>query len=299
LAPPRVSRIRPILLLAGFLACWWLAPVAVRTFSRQGFQFCEAPALIAYSHVKDLQDFWKLNTQSNADLIQAGRDLAKHDSDLALQAQQAEAWREEAERLGDQLQMPRDPGFRYEFARVILRNETTWWQEIIIRKGSDDGIAPGQGVVFAGGVVGRVKDVEAHTAVVELTSSTTFRVDANLAENLNPVIFQGVITAPFKNPAGEVRDVSSDYTISPGQPVRLVTSSLSGMFPTGLTLGWVESLGPGSDGWFQSGPVKLDPALAHLHEVAVLVPETAATPLAPSSIPPAPASDKPRPLLTR
>jgi cell shape-determining protein MreC len=52
-----------------------------------------------------------------------------------------------------------------------------------------------------------------------------------------------------------------------------VTSSLSGDFPQGLKLGTIDRLGPGADGLFQTGVVKLNPALANLHEVAVLVPD--------------------------
>jgi rod shape-determining protein MreC len=274
LVPPRASRIRPLLGLAVFLAVWWLAPVAVRSFSRASFSLFEAPGELAYSRLKDLQDFWSLRDHSQAELIEAGRDAQRHADDADLQLQQAATLADDNQRLSALLQLPMEPGFHYEYARVIRRDETTWWQQIIIRKGSVEGLAPGQGVVFADGVVGRIKDVDLYTAVVELANSPLFRVAANLGDDSShPAIFQGMDSAPLQGPVGEVREVQQDVTVSPGSPLTLVTSSLSGDFPQGLKLGTIDRLGPGADGLFQTGVVKLNPALANLHEVAVLVPD--------------------------
>ena len=274
MASSRVSRFRPLLVLASFLAVWWLAPVAVRSFSRTSFSLFEAPAWMAYSRLKDLQDFWSLRDHSQAELIEAGRDAYRQANAAELQVQDDAALREENDRLVALLQLPPAPGFRYEFARVIRRDETTWWQQILIRKGSRDGLAPGQGVVFAGGVVGRVsKEITADQAWVELSSSSSFRVDASLGRDPNPVIFQGVETVPFHPPQGEVRNVQPNFTLPGGGPLALVTSSYGGVFPAGLTLGTVDNLLPGSDGLFQTGMVKLDPQLRNIYEVAVLVPE--------------------------
>jgi rod shape-determining protein MreC len=272
LASPRVSQLRPLLLLAVFLTVWWLAPVLVRTFSKSAFYEFQSPAWFAYSHLKDLQQFWGLRDHSRDDLLAAGRDLARDNAALTLQLQQNDALPQELAQLESLLRLPPAQNFRYEVARVIRRDQTAWWQQLIIRKGARDGLAPGQGVVFSGGVVGRVKDVYPGTAIVELISSPEFRVAANLDDDPRPVIFQGGEAPPLGSPQGEVRDVAPDFAISPANPVRLVTSSLGGEFPQGLTLGWVNRLMPGSDGLFQSGPVRLDSDLSGLLEVAVLVP---------------------------
>jgi rod shape-determining protein MreC len=293
LASTRASRFRPLLVLALFLAGWWLAPVAVRNFSRASFSLFEAPGWLAYSRVKDLQDYWGVRDHGQNDLIEAGRDATRQANAANLQVQQDAALRDDNDRLAALLQMPPEPGFRYEFARVIRRDETAWWQEIVIRKGRRAGLAVGQGVVFAGGVVGRIARVDDFTAVVELAGSPSFRVDANLGGDPNPVIFQGVTTAPFQAPAGEVRgevrNVSPSLTLTAGGALLLVTSNLGGVFPSGLPLGEVERLAPGDDGLFQTGVVKLDPRLADLHEVAVLVPnapDSGLPQLPPATMPP-------------
>lgn len=276
MASPRVSRLRPLLVLAFFLAAWWLAPVAVRSFSRASFSLFQAPGWLAYSRIKDLQDFWSLRDHDQAALIAAGRDVQRHANDDDLQLQQTTALRNESERLAELLRLPPEPGFRYEVARVIRRDETAWWQQIVIRKGSQNGLSEGQGVVFAGGVVGRIKEVFPYTAVVELITSPSFRMAANLGSETKPVIYQGVETAPFHKPAGEVHGVMEVPSTLLGQPLRLVSSKLSGRFPEGLMLGEIERFVPSSDGLSQTGIVKLDTRLLNLEEVAVLVPDDSA-----------------------
>jgi rod shape-determining protein MreC len=273
LASTRANRLRPLFILTGFLAAWWLAPVAIRSLSRTSFSLFEAPEWLAYSKLKDLQDFWSLRDHRQNDLIEAGRDAQRQANAASLLVQQDASLRDDNDRLEALMQMPKDPGFRYEYARVIRRDETAWWQEIVIRIGKSAGLAPGQGVVFAGGVAGRISRVDEFTSVVELASSPSFRMDANLGTDPNPVIFQGMVTAPFGLPKGEVRNVPPSAFVPPGGTVLLVTSSLGGVFPAGLPLGQIDRLLPGDDGLFQRGTVNLDPRLGDLHEVAVLVPE--------------------------
>jgi len=284
LASTRASRFRPLLVLALFLAAWWLAPVAVHSFSRASFSLFEAPVGLAYSKLKDLQDYWSLRDHGLNDLIEAGRDATRQANAATLQVQQDAALRDDNDRLAALLQMPPEPGFRYVFARVIRRDETAWWQEIVIRQGRSAGLEAGQGVVFSGGVVGRIVRVDEFSAVVELASSPAFRVDANIGIDPTPVIFQGLTTAPFSPPRGEVRNVPPSLTT--GDKLRVVTSNLGGVFPSGLPVGEVSRLILGDDGLFQTGSVNLDPRLADLHEVAVLVPNTSALASALPALPP-------------
>ena len=298
LASPRASRFRTLLALAIFVAVWWLVPVAVRNFSRASFSLFEAPGEVAYSRLKDIQDYWEIRDHSQVDLIEAGRDAQRHANAADLQLQQAATLEDDNQRLADLLQLPAEPGFHYEYARVIRRDETTWWQQLVIRKGRLAGLEPGQGVVFAGGVVGRIKEVDLDLAVVELANSPLFRIAANLGDDLKyPAIYQGSESGPFQGPVGEVRGVQQDVSVPPGTPVTVVTSSLSGDFPQGLKLGTIDRLGPGADGLFQTGVVKLNPELANLHEVAVLVPDEPSATVrqpAPAAAPSHPSANPPR-----
>ena len=64
----------------------------------------------------------------------------------------------------------------------------------------------------------------------------------------------------------------ADVVASLKNPLRLTSSRLGGVFPDGLTLGWVYRLDPSPDGLFQSGVVRLDPRLQTIREVAVMIP---------------------------
>jgi len=142
----------------------------------------------------------------------------------------------------------------------------------LIRKGRDAGIVPGAGVVFAGGVVGRVREVYAYTARVELVTSRTFRMAARFEGETRPVRYEGTVIPALRNPVGSVRDVPSDLYASPEEPLRLVSTRLGGVFPDGLPIGEVRYLETDASGLFQRGVVHLDSALLSLNEVAVLLP---------------------------
>lgn len=143
---------------------------------------------------------------------------------------------------------------------------------MIIRKGRNFGITVGAPVVFSGGVVGRVVEVHAFTAVIDLVTSPTFRVAASAEGDTRPVSYQGGINETFGAPRGTVEFVPLDIAANRLQPKPLVTSGLGGVFPPGLTIGSITQLEPSTDGMFKNGEVKLDERLSSLTEVTVLVP---------------------------
>lgn len=179
---------------------------------------------------------------------------------------------EEVGRLEALLELPSENGYRYEIARVARRDLTAWWQRFTIRKGRNYGIPEGAAVVYAGGVVGRVREVHAYTSVIELVSSPGFRMAASLEGESRPVTYQGLPNPPFVPPIGEAMNIPPDVRVSRAEPRRLVSSRLGGVFPEGLTIGLITAVEPGSDGYFQQGLVQLDPELSSLKEVAIVVP---------------------------
>ncbi len=263
---------RPFIILAVFVAVWCILPQRLVQTTRDGFYQLQAPAWVAVSHLGDLVQFWQLRSQSKAELIESGRDLARLNAAYSLRIQENTSLRMEIERLEAVLGIPSEPDFHYEVARVIRRDITLWWQQMTIRKGSKHGLREGQAVVYGGGIIGRIKEVHSTTAIVSLVSSPAFRVAANIEGDIRPVTYQGVINAPFTDPRGEVRDVVPGITIPTGESRRLVSSRLGGNFPQGLTIGHVDALEPGPDGLFQHGTVRLPAQLYFLQEVSVAIP---------------------------
>ncbi|MCC6414919.1 MAG: rod shape-determining protein MreC [Opitutaceae bacterium] len=249
-----------------------MVPVAVKSFMRASFFELQAPISVSASHLRDLQEYWSLRTQSKRELIEAGRDLARVNASYALAAQENTTLHAELDRLKNLLRLPPMPAHRLEYARVVRRDFSAWWQRLVIRKGRDYGIPVGAPVVFSGGVVGRIAEVHAYTSVVELVGSPGVRLAAVIEGDDRPMSFQGGLNPAFGPAKGVIEFVPLDLFAGPTLTKRLVTSGLGGVFPAGLTLGRVIKLEPSTDGLFKTGEVELDPRLGELTEVTVLVP---------------------------
>jgi len=263
---------KALLLVLLLLFAWWIAPLFAKRWSGVIFQEFQAPSWSALSYIRDLRTYWIAKGTPKADLIGAGVDISRLNAAYALRIQQSQSLEQEILRLETFFDLPSYPEFRYEVARVVKRDLSAWWQTIVIRKGINYGIRPGQAVVFAGGVVGRVESVNAYTATVELISSPRFRTAAHIEGDLRPIEFRGGLNPGLGEASGLAMNIPADATASLRNPLKLTSSRLGGVFPDGLTIGRVYRLDPSPDGLFQSGRVRLDPRLKSLREVAVLIP---------------------------
>jgi rod shape-determining protein MreC len=268
----RYDQARPFVVLGLAFVAWLVTPIAVRSFARASFFEMTAPLEVAASYANDLQRFWALRMHSKVELIEAGRDLARLDATYALAVQQNDELQAQVERLQALLHMPPSDRYRFEHARVSQRDFSGWWQRMVIRKGSDYGISVGNPVVYSGGVVGRVSEVGAYTSVVELISDPGLRIAAVVDGDSRPISFQGAENASFGAARGIIEFLPLDVYASSSTPKRIATSGLGGVYPAGLTIGQIVHVEPSEDGLFKTGEVELDPRLAELTEVTVLVP---------------------------
>ncbi len=266
------TALRNIAVFAAVILACLFAPSAVRNFTSSAFEEFRAPLDSIPSHLSDLQKYWSLHSNSKRELIEAGRDLARLNSAYELKLMENESLHRRLERLERIMNMPSDPKFKYEIARVVRRDVNAWWQRLVIRKGSLHGIKDGCAVVCASGVVGRIAEVRLHTSVVELASSRRFRMAARFAGDDRPVIYYGRGGTSLHIAEGEVVDAPADVEPTREKPALLVTSSLAGTFPDGVEIGKVFSLSIGADGIFKSGRVVLSTRLDSIAEVAVLIP---------------------------
>jgi rod shape-determining protein MreC len=270
--PQRFDQARPFVVLAIVVGLWIGAPLAVKSLARVSFFELTAPIGVSSSYLGDVQRFWTLKAHSNDELIEAGRDLARLNAAYSLQVQQNSELREQVKRLEEMLRMPQTESYRFEHARVVQRDFSGWWQRMTIRKGSNYGIAPGDPVVYSGGVVGRVVEVHAYTSVVQMVTDPGLRLAAVVDGDTRPMSYQGGDNRIFSAPRGTLEFVPLDIWASASQPKRLATSGLGGIYPPGLTIGQIVHVETSSDGLFKTGEVALDPRLSELTEVTVLVP---------------------------
>ncbi len=268
----RFDQAKPFVTLGLILIGWLVVPIGVKMFLRASFFEFQAPLTVTASYARDLQEYWSLRLHSNDELIAAGRDIARLYSSYDNALQENASLHAEVSRLEDLLRMPSLPEFRSEHARVLRRDLSGWWQQIVIRKGQNFGIPVGAPVIFTGGLVGRVTEVHAYSAVVELISSPTLRLASVIEGDTRPITYQGGVNASLSAPKGLIEFVPLGVFASMASPKRLVTSGLGGIFPPGLAIGQVVKIEPSTDGLFQSGEVLIDPRLSSLTEVTVLVP---------------------------
>ncbi len=272
MSPLQFIRQRPFALLGVVGLLWLLTPVALKRLARVSLFEFGAPADFAASYARDLQQYWSLRTRSTNELLQTARDLANLNASYETRIQENETLREEVRRLEEALHLPSNPEYRTEIARVVRRDFGTWSQRLVIRKGRNAGLPVGAPVIFSGGVVGRVAEVYAYTAAVDLVSSPTLRIAAVADGDSRPFSFEGGPNPPFTQARGSVEFVPLDVYASPEAPKRIVTAGLGGVFPAGIVIGYIQNLELDTGGLFKSGAVLLDPRLNELHEVAVLVP---------------------------
>jgi rod shape-determining protein MreC len=120
-------------------------------------------------------------------------------------------------------------------APVIGRSAGHWWQQIVLGRGSRDGIEVGFIASGNGGVVGRVTQVTPSTSRVLLISDPTSQVGVTISRSR----YMGYIRGQVANRVVmEFFDKVPD--VRPGDVVS--TSSYSQLFPPGLPVGVVESV---------------------------------------------------------
>lgn len=120
-------------------------------------------------------------------------------------------------------------------AAVIGRAADHWWQQVVLNRGSRQGVAVGHVVTGPGGLIGRVIAVSPSTSRVLLISDPTSRVGAKVSRSRAMGVVRGqsnnrvVIEFFEKLPDVKTGDV-------------VVSSSYSRLFPQDIPIGRIESI---------------------------------------------------------
>jgi len=268
----RLSQFKPLIVLGVATMAWLALPVFFKSLVKKGFYEFQAPVSLASSYARDLQDFWSARTKSKNELYEAGQSLARLNAGYQIAALENQSLQEEISRLENLLQLPSRPDYQYEIARVVERDFNAWWQRITIRKGKNHGIPVGAPVVFVGGVVGRVSEVHAYTSIVDIISNNHLRLAVVIDGDNRPMSYRGGGSESFAQPVGIAEFIPTDIQIADteNRPI-LITSGMGGVYPAGLKVGELRRLRQGAGGMFYDGEVELDPRLASLTEVAVMI----------------------------
>ena len=183
-----------------------------------------------------------------------------------------------------------DPGLHSVLARVIGRANRPFLETMILDAGSSNDVKPGQAVVDARGMIGRIYLAGARTSWVILLTDLNSRIPVTIAPGNRQAILVGDNTA-----MPSLDTLSQIVTLRPGDQV--MSSGDGGLLPPGLPIGTVVEQG----GRYRVAlladaassedvevlafrqPPEQPPATAELPAVAAGLPPATATPPAPAA----------------
>ncbi len=120
-------------------------------------------------------------------------------------------------------------------APIIGRNMDSWWHQVILGKGTNDGIEKGYVVTGIGGLIGRVVGVTPNTSQILLISDPNSRLGAMISRNRHMGYLQGKSS---HNPTLTFFTKVTD--LKPGDAI--ATSPLSNLYPPGIPIGRIKSI---------------------------------------------------------
>ena len=167
-------------------------------------------------------------------------------------------------RLKDLLEAQKNLGLSVQFARLVDVDLDPFRHRIVLDVGTNQGIAVGQPVIDAHGVMGQVVEVLPNTAVAMLITDPTHAI---------PVVVErsGVRTIAYGSreiDRLELPNIPLSADVKVGD--RLLTSGLGGRFPAGFPVGEIGSMQSDKSGMFASAVARPSAALDRSGEVLLL-----------------------------
>ena len=270
----------PFLYLGLFVICWWVLPASVKIFTQTAFREFQAPIWNLASRLDDLTNYWGHLSDSKKTLISKGKDLSRLEADIKFkhfregelmsEIKRLQSLEKTISELNKTIKLDPNKRFRSVNARVTIRKMNGWWQQMTIRKGLNESISLGDGVLFNEGALGRIIHVDSRSSEIELITNPNFRIVAHFEKDNRPVTYQGNGINVGGQAHGLVMDVPHDIQTSKKNPLKLVTSSLGGNFPKGIPIGVVYELEGDNNGLFKMGKVIINKKITEVLEVAVL-----------------------------
>lgn len=156
------------------------------------------------------------------------------------------------------------PENAYQAAQVIGRDPSPFLHYIIINRGSDDGIRRGMPVVAQQGLVGRVAQVTANAARVELITDPAAQVSVRMQPSEVDGVLAGSITGDMS-----IDLIPQEAVLQPGDLV--FTSGIGGIYPGNILIGQVSRVQQEAQALFQTADVQPVVDFTRLEIVLVIV----------------------------
>lgn len=158
------------------------------------------------------------------------------------------------------------PSTQFEFipAQVVNINISKFNNYITVNKGSLDGVAPDMGVISTEGVVGVVRNVSKHAAVIIPIINPSFRLGAKLkhSDNFGSIAWNG----SNANEA-QLTEVPKHELFSVGDTV---VTGFSRIFPEGIIVGYTKERAKSADDNFNTFNINLATNFQTLQHVLII-----------------------------
>jgi rod shape-determining protein MreC len=167
-------------------------------------------------------------------------------------------------RLKDLLEAQKNLGLSVQFARLVDVDLDPFRHRIVLDVGANQGIAVGQPVIDAHGVMGQVVEVLPNTAVAMLITDPTHAIPVMVERSGLRTIAYG--TGAIDRLELPNIPISADVQVGD----RLVTSGLGGRFPAGFPVGEILAISTDSSSLFAAAQARPSAALDRSGDVLLL-----------------------------
>lgn len=207
-------------------------------------------------------------SRSYAELSAENEALADTIRRQSAEVQQMQALQQENRRLRALLDASAGRDFEFRFAEMVQVNLDPFSHKVIIDRGANDGVFPGQAVLDGAGVMGQVEDVRLHMSDVLLISDPDHALPVQLARTGLRTVAYGIGETAWLS----LPNVPLQADVRPGD--LLVTSGLGDRFPAGFPVAEVVSIDRDRSGTFAQVRARPLAALDRGREVLLVVPGT-------------------------
>ncbi len=204
-------------------------------------------------------------SRSYAEVVDENKTLAREKLDQSGSVQQLAALQQENLRLRALLDATAGRSFEFRFAEMVQVNLDPFSHQVMIDRGSRDGVFIGQAVLDGAGVMGQVVDVHIHMSSVLLISDPDHALPVQITRTgLRTVAYGTGETARLLLP-----NVAMQADIRVGD--LLVTSGLGDRFPPGFPVAEVEWINRDTGGTFAEVHARPLAALDRGSEVLLVI----------------------------
>ncbi len=152
-------------------------------------------------------------------------------------------------------------------ARIIARENGSWYHTFTINKGTDDGLTLDMNVLAAGGLAGRITYIGSSWARVQAIIDDGANISATVQRTQDNLVVSGDLTLYENGEIAFSELADPDSNVKVGDSV--VTSNISDKYLPGILIGYISEITDDPNQLTKSG--RLTPAVDFAHLDTVLV----------------------------